>query len=280
MSSIMTPFANSNQHHQRMSFQSFLDTQQRLNWREFELWCGCPHIALDAMTPQEARQVKHQIDSRNLQVVSLTSPSMGIPYQYADTDIHGALRYFKRGIDLASYLGAGICTVNSGWGLRGEERASAWARSQTILGTLAEYAHERNVVLALESLRPDESNLVNSLDSAHQMWQEVHHPALQMMVDNIATGAVGESLQDWFDAFGTALVHMHFIDGNPWVHQIWGEGNTSLGAQIDVIRRNHYQGYLVQEIAEERFYDDPGYYDRANQLALRPWAAMLQSTIH
>lgn len=277
--STMSPFVNSNQHHQRMTFASFLDAQQQLGWQDFELWCGCPHIALDAITPKQAQHIKQAIDKRGLRVVSLTSPSMGIPYQYADADTTNALRYFKNGVELAACLGARICTVNSGWGLRGEDRETAWHRSQHMLGSLAEYARTRGITLALESLRPDESNLVNSLQSAQQMWQEINHPALQIMVDNIATGAVGESLQDWFDAFGSSLIHMHFVDGDPWVHQIWGEGSTSLSAQIDVLIRNAYRGYLVQEIAEERFYDEPASFDRANQLVLAPWAAMLQSNV-
>ena len=56
------------------------------------------------------------------------------------------------------------------------------------------------------------------------MVEEVAHPALKAMVDTIATGAAGETLEQWFQAFGTDLIHMHFLDGDPYVHNIWGDG--------------------------------------------------------
>ena len=116
----------------------------------------------------------------------------------------------------------------------------------------------------MESLRADESNLVNSLERAKRMYQEVGHPSLKVMVDNIATGAAGERLEDWFEAFGDELIHMHFLDGDPWLHNVWGDGNTSLSQQIQTLSRYHYTGYLVQEVADEHYFSDPFDADRRN----------------
>lgn len=109
----------------------------------------------------------------------------------------------------------------------------------------------------MESLRDDESNLVCNLERARRMHREVGHPSLKMMVDNIATGAAGETLGDWFRAFGAELIHMHFLDGDPWLHNVWGDGNTALAQQIQTMNDHHYTGYLVQEVADEHYFPDP-----------------------
>ena len=56
--------------------------------------------------------------------------------------------------------------------------------------------------------------------SAKRMFDAVNHPNLKVMVDNIATGNAGETLEDWFETFGTDLVHMHFLDGDPYLHNV------------------------------------------------------------
>ena len=96
------------------------------------------------------------------------------------------------------------------------------------------------------------------------MHREVGHPSLKMMVDNIATGAAGETLGDWFRAFGAELIHMHYLDGDPWLHNVWGDGNTALAQQIQTMNDHHYTGYLVQEVADEHYFSDPYAADRRN----------------
>jgi protein FrlC len=122
---------------------------------------------------------------------------------------------------------------------------------------MAEFAKTQGVYCVMESLRDDESNIVNSLETAKKMYRDVGHPHLKMMVDSIATGAAGETLDDWFDAFGKDLIHMHFLDGDPYLHNVWGDGNTPLEAQLETMNHRGFTGYLVQEIADEKYFDNP-----------------------
>ena len=87
-------------------------------------------------------------------------------------------------------------------------------------------------------------------------------------INNIATGNAGETLEDWFETFGTDLVHMHFLDGDPYLHNVWGDGNTSLEQQLETINRYHFDGYLVQEIADEKYFCNPYYADVKNMRIL------------
>ena len=258
---------NMNQHYRRFSLDYFLDCQQRLGVEQIELWCGAAHFWLDHTGYDDVAVLRQKLNGHVVRVVSITAPSMAYQYQYAAQEPLGleySFRYFSNAIHLAAELGAGRVVVNSGWGYQGEDEASMWARCRDHLGRLCRVAEPLGIQLAMESLRADESNLVNSLERAKRMYQEVGHPSLKVMVDNIATGAAGERLEDWFEAFGDELIHMHFLDGDPWLHNVWGDGNTSLSQQIQTLSRYHYTGYLVQEVADEHYFSDPFDADRRN----------------
>ena len=93
------------------------------------------------------------------------------------------------------------------------------------------------------------------------MFDAVNQQNLKDMVDNIATGYAGETLEVSFETFGTDLVHMHFLDGAPYLHNVWGDGNTFFEQQLESINRYHFDGYLVQEIADEKYFCNPYYAD-------------------
>lgn len=256
-----------NQHYRNFSFEYFLECQQRAGFQSIELWCGPPHVWLDARGHDDGAAIKRKVAERGLSVVSLTVPSFLWQYGYAAERGERAERsfaYFSKGIHLAAELGAGIVTVNSGWGKRDEAAGEAWKRSREMLSRLCDVAQCEGLVLALETLRSDESNLVNDLTSAKRMIGEVGHPALKAMVDTIAMGAAGEGLDEWFDAFGTELVHMHFLDGDPYVHNVWGDGSYPLEAMLQTLNERGYEGFLVQEVADERYFENPAAADQRN----------------
>lgn len=261
-----------NQHYRNFSLDYFLECQQRVGYSNIELWCGASHFWLDSLNHDDCRALKKKLRDRKMKVVSVTSPSCSYQYQYAAMEpfhLERSYEYFSNGIRVAHELEARIAVVNSGWGYASEKFEEMWKRSSEHLYRLAEFAREYGVTLAMESLREDESNLVNSLPRAKRMLETVNHPNLKIMIDSIATGSAGETLDDWFDTFGGDLIHMHFLDGDPYVHNVWGEGNTPLERQLKVINRYGYHGYLVQEIADERYFNDPFAADLKNMRVLR-----------
>ena len=67
---------------------------------------------------------------------------------------------------MAAELGADRVVVNSGWGYQKENREEMWKRSADNLYRLAETAKKYDIVCVMESMRDDETNIVNSLASA------------------------------------------------------------------------------------------------------------------
>ncbi len=249
-----------NQHYRRFSMDYFLDCQQRLGVQNLELWCGAAHFWLDHLGYADVPSFRDKLRNHGLRVVSVTAPSIAYQYQYASQEpehLRYSFQYFFNAIHLAADLGCDRVVVNSGWGYLDEDETALWNRCRDHLASLCRVAEREGVLLVMESLRSDESNLVYSLERARRMFRAVGHPNLKMMVDNIATGAAGERLEDWFAAFGPDLIHMHFLDGDPWLHNIWGDGNTPLARQLEILNEHHFTGYLVQEVADEHYFSDP-----------------------
>ena len=84
-------------------------------------------------------------------------------------------------------------------------------------------------------------------------------------------GVSGETLEQWFEEFGTMITHLHFIDGTPYGHLIWGDGCHDLGQYLKVLRDNNYSGYLGQEITDRRYFRDPMTHDMRNMRAFEPY---------
>lgn len=260
-----------NQHYRRFSLDYFLECQEKVGFQNIELWCGASHFWIDSKGYEDCKPLIKKLRSHNLNVVSITVPSIAYQYQYASQEkeiLEESFKYFLNGIRVACELGADRVVVNSGWGYNDESYDEMWKRSRENLYELCIEASKLGIVCVMESLRDDESNIVNSLKSAKRMYEEINHPNLKMMVDSIATGAAGESLEDWFEAFGDDLIHMHFLDGDPYLHNIWGDGNTPLEKQIATMNRYGFSGYLVQEVADEKYFNNPYHADIKNMRVL------------
>ncbi len=259
--------AGMNIHYLNYSLDYFLDAQQRLGFKSLELWCGAPHVWLDHMRYYDAKAIRKKIQDRGLQVHVLTPENCLYPYQVAAKEpehVQRSFSYFQNGIRLAAELGCSLMEINSGWGYWNEKREEAWKRSADMLSRLAGTAREYGITLVMESLRPEESQIVTNLAQEKEMLHEVDSPYLKPMADLCAVSVAGETLTDWFEAFGEDLKHMHFIDGDPYGHLIWGDGAHHLGKEIAVLNQYGYSGLLGQEITDGRYYDDPAAADFRN----------------
>lgn len=267
-----------NQHYRSWSFPYFLQQQQKQGIESLELWLGPPHFYLDRLRYEDCKHIRRMVEGYGITLVSVTSSSFAWQFQYASPDketYEKGKNYFKNGIKAAAELGAKIMTVNSGWGYDQEEESDQMARTVETLGELAETAKEQGIILALESLTSLESHIGDTLEKVKKIWETIAHKNLEIMVDTVAMGYQNETLEDWFHAFGEHLIHLHFIDMERNVrtddHLVWGDGGFALDRMIETLKKYDYQGYLVQEIAADRYKMDPAEADRRGIDRLRKY---------
>jgi len=263
-----------NIHYLFYSLEYFLDAQANAGIKTIELWPGTPHFFLSYLEYSDCRRVKKLLDERGLTVKIITPENCTYQYQFAAQEREQwekSLGYFKKALDAGEELGVEIMAINSGWGYWNEEREEAWKRSREMLSALAEYAKTKNIRLAMESLRPQESNLATTVQDVKRMLDEVNHPNLKAMIDTTAMGVAGETIDQWFSVLGEDIIHMHFIDGNPYGHLIWGDGNHNLEEFLEAVNRHGYTGYFGQEITEFDYFQNPEKADKRNMQAYAPF---------
>ena len=266
--------AGMNIHYLFYSLDYFLDAQKAAGFQSIELWSGAPHFYLTPEGYEDVQTVKQKIEERGLNVRVFTPENCTYQYQVAAQTpllFEKSFQYFKNAIQVTKELGCKIMQINSGWGYWNEDRETAWARSREMLTRLAQEAEKADIYLAMESLRPAESQLVVTLKDAKRMFDEVNHPRLKILIDTTAMSVSGETIDDWFEVFHDNIIHTHFIDNKPEGHLIWGDGNADLESYLQALERHHYQGYLGQEITDFGYFDDPSSHDIRNMKAFEPY---------
>jgi len=247
------------------SFEYFLDSMERCGLKNIELWAGAPHYCFDdyetrADASAKIAGLRRQIESRGMRVIMLTPEQLNYPINIAGRDPayrKKSLNYFIRNMQDALEFGTDRLFITSGWGLLDEPREDAWKRSVESLQFLSAKAKEYGVTLIIEQLQPYESNLLTTCDDMVRMLREVDSDALQCCVDVVAMAVVGDTLQPFFDRLPGRVRHIHFADGNPSGHYIWGDGNLPMMDYIHTLQRNEYTGNLTLEINDSIYWDDP-----------------------
>jgi protein FrlC len=266
--------AGMNIHYRFYSFEYFLEAQMRNGFQTIELWAGSPHFFLSNLEYEDCKRIKKMIRDRNLEVKVITPENCSVPYQFAAADpelYRRSFEYFKKGLDAGEELGCRIMAVHSGRGNLDEDREEAWKRGRDMLARLADYAQHKGITLAMESLRPQETNLATTLKDVKRMVDEIYHPNFKAMIDTTAMGVAGEDPEQWFKVLGNDIIHMHFIDGTPYGHLIWGDGKHDLKHWLEILDRYQYHGLLSQEITAQEYYWDPAEADRRNWSMFQPF---------
>lgn len=276
MSIIPTQPAAMGIHYMYYPLEGMLQAQKRAGYNAIELWCAAPHVLLTPEGVADRAQTVHTIKESGMKLVCVTPENCMYPWQFAargDSLITQSRAYFLHGLELASELESPYMAVNSGWGLVGEDASEAMKRSLAMIDWLCDMAKPLGVTLVMESLRSDESNLVNSLASTKRFLDTLNRDNLKPMIDTCAMSVAGESIEDWFEVFGSDIAHMHFVDGTPYGHLAWGDGDRDLNAYLAAIEKYGYTGALTQEITDGRYYETPEAADRKSIAVLSKYMA-------
>ena len=257
-----------NLHYFQYTLDYFLDCMVELGVKNVELLGGHQGLWLDPESYQDSRPVCRMLQERGLHCPVFTPQNCRFGYQYGVKEpelIEKTFGFFSNGIRLGAELGAKMMEANSGWGYWNEPEEEGLKRAADMFSRLSEVAKDNDVTIVAESLRPQESKIGYRIDQMKRLFDMVNHPNFKVMIDLTAMSVAGESIQDWFDVFGSEnIAHVHFQDCNPYGHYIWGAGNRSLREDLETLNRNGYQGYLTQELTDAAYYLDPFSYDKQN----------------
>lgn len=241
--------------------EKFLDDAVQAGVENVELWGAAPHFHLEDMTYRDVRAVRNQIRSRGLKLVCYTPEQCVYPVNLAahsQAQRRRSLKFFEDNLRAAAELGTDKMLVTTGWGYMDDsDREDAWKYAREGLLSLADMAADYGMMLALEVLRRDESNLVYNLKGLLKMLGELNHDNMGGMIDTIPMALAGERPADYLEALGDKLIHVHFIDGSPRGHLAWGDGILDMKAYLEDFSAYGYSGCLSLEITDNRYRMDP-----------------------
>lgn len=243
------------------SLESFFLASHEAGYDACEIWTGPMHFFMDSHEHDPVDRLKTLERRYGMKVIGIcpeqTNPK---PHNMAARDPRMQERtyaYFRNAIDVACEIGASQVVATSGWGYLDEPRRSAWERSVRMLGRVGDYAAERGTLVAIEALQPAETNLVHTVSELVQLIDEAGSPALKVCLDIGAMWAAGETIDDYFDAFGSDVVHCHFVDCGEQSHVSWGTGSRDMARDLERLMTHGYRGSLSVETLESAHLANP-----------------------
>ncbi|MDO4648526.1 MAG: TIM barrel protein [Eubacteriales bacterium] len=262
-------------HYRYCTLEQMLDAQAAAGFKTLEFLAIAPQYHLDERCYQSPDEARKMAEDRGLHIGCFTPECAG--YQYLmcapeDGVFHDlSMEYFKRGLECGSKLGAKMLLTNCIGGAWDEEYERVFDRAVRSLTELGKVAEGYGITIAVETVRPEESKVIIKLPELVRLLKAVDSPNVKGGLDTTAMGVANETPREWFAALGKDLVHMHFIDGKPYKHLVWGDGLYPLEDYLQVINDNHFEGYLTQEITDSRYWDNPGLADKRAMDAFRPY---------
>jgi len=256
--------AGVNLHYRLFPLESFFRSQQALGIKSVELWAGAPHFLLGCDGVQDCAGLKAQAESFGLRIPVFSPECVTYPFPLCSGNPEVrrmAHDYYANAIRAAARLGAGVVPLSCAGGLKDEDGEAVFRRAAEALRALAPLAGDQGVTLAVETLCPDASVTVNTLPQLLRLLDEVDSPSVQAALDVCAVRTAGETLEQWFDALGDRIVHIHFTDGRPGGRLVWGRGLHPLDDYLQTLDRRGYRGYLGLNLNVRGTWFDPSLVD-------------------
>jgi D-psicose/D-tagatose/L-ribulose 3-epimerase len=124
----------------------------------------------------------------------------------------------------------------------GDSEAAALARAGDAFAQIAPEAEQAGVVYCIEPLAQSETMVINTVEEAARIVEQVASPALRTMIDSCAASrSEAVPVADLIDRFlPTGLIaHIHLNDSN---RRAPGQGELGFAPILQALRRHRYAG--------------------------------------
>jgi len=250
-----------------LSIDDFLRKAAALGYPAVELGGKRPHLSpLDYRTQQSAASIRDAAQAAGVEIATIAAytdftagrESPEVPQQEIQ------LAYVRQLAQLASWLGAKIVRVFSGYMTGREQLASDWERVVRSLREAAAIAAEYGVVLGLQN----HHDLGVTADGLAELMADVGHPHLKAMFDpwsvaltggdlyesarRMAPHMVQTTLADYVRverfAYRSALVNYERQEPD-WIRAVpLGDGFIDFAAFFRGLRAGGFDGYVAYEM--------------------------------
>ena len=128
----------------------------------------------------------------------------------------------------------------------GYSRETAWRQIVEFLGRAGDIARSKQIVIAIEPLRKQESNIINSGAEALRLVRDVRHPNVKMIIDYYHLREENED-PEILKTARDEIVHLHFANPNG---RVWPRdaGEDPVYARFfELLKQTQFRGGLSIE---------------------------------
>jgi D-psicose/D-tagatose/L-ribulose 3-epimerase len=158
-----------------------------------------------------------------------------------------AIQYVKDCIDMSEKVGASlVIVVPSPVGKNSPESTSQeeWKNAVESLKETGEYAQSKNITLAIEALNRYETYLVNKLDTAKKLVEEVNMSSVRIMADLFHMSLEERDHDKALRNIAPYLSHVHIADNT---REAAGLGMTNFKEVLATLINIGYKGAITME---------------------------------
>ncbi len=166
--------------------------------------------------------------------------------------------YVSRALDTAELLGAEYIVFGSGPAKRvpqGFSLQAGLAQVAALLGRIAPKAREHGIGIAIEPLRKEECNIVNSFREGCELCEAAANESVGMLVDYYHLVCERESTENIPRFGGGLLRHVHFANPEGRVFPL-NETESDYAAFFAALRKTGYDGRVSCEAYTNDFAAD------------------------
>ena len=172
--------------------------------------------AIAALSEAEFEKVRRQVTDSRLRCRSFNSLIRTMQVFGPDVNLDAVSTYLNLALDRCRQLGARVVVWGSASSRNipaGRSRQQTWEEIQRFLHRAGDIAKSHDVVIGIEPLRKQESNIINTGTEALQLVEEVRHSNVQMIIDYYHMRVENENPEILLRA-REHVVHLHFANPN------------------------------------------------------------------
>ena len=241
-----------------------------------DIWGGRPHVYRNDLTAEDLVHLRRLIADHGLCIVSFMPAFYRYPHSLSNPNPRvreDSIDYMRQCTDNAAALGAGIVLVVPDHSLHRQTREDALGRFVESVDVVARYASQYDLMLGIEVLYFDETDLVNSADDALGIIDQLGYQNIGVVLDTGTLNLSKESPEKMLAKLGDLVLQVHVNDndgGRKQQNLIPGEGTYDFRSLIRTLREDDYSGFLSAELTKG-YADDPEPALRTTLERLRAW---------
>jgi D-psicose/D-tagatose/L-ribulose 3-epimerase len=205
--------------------------------------------AISTMTDAEFAGFRDRVLASRIRCDSVNSLIRTLHVVGPQSDLEAVSTYLETTLERCRELGTTVAV----WGSAGSRnvpegfsRDEAWRQMKIFLNRAGDIARRKRITIAIEPLRKQESNIINTGAEALRLVNEVNHPNVQMIIDYYHMRVEREDPEIVRTA-GPHVVHMHFAnpEGRRWPHDT-GE-DPVYASFFQIVKQVGYRGGISIE---------------------------------